>query len=127
MLKESGILDKFRPKEAVTWDIYIAISVVLLFHSIDIGLTYFGVTLGYVREGNPIVREFMERMGIALALFAIWVLGVMVFIGICMASRWLEERRYFFPVPSIFLLLFMIFTAIIKVLTVAWNFHIISG
>ena len=111
----------YLPERGVTWQVYITLVVIFLFHSIDVTLTLFAVTLGYTREGNPILIAFIDRMGIVLALFAVWIIGLTVVIFVGRISLWFEQSKHYFPAPTIILLTFLIFTAFIKIVVVVWN------
>jgi len=111
----------YLPEKGVTWQVYISLVIIFLLHSIDVTLTLFAVTLGYAREGNNILVMFIDRLGIVLALFAVWIIGLIVVILVGRISLWFEQSRHYFPAPTIILLTFLIFTALIKIMVVIWN------
>lgn len=124
-LKSNNVWDKISPKTTITQKLYLVLVVILLLHSLDVVLTYFGIILGYAREGNDIVVLLFERIGIVLALFLIWFLGLIVATGLALLGRWLEDTQYYFPAPTFFLLTFLVFIVAIKTVTVVLNLNML--
>lgn len=126
-LKENGLWRKLTPEELITWDLYAVMFAIFILHTLDVGLTFFGITLGFAEEGNTIVIMVIQRMGLILTMFFTWIGGLVVTVIICWVGYTLERIGHYFPIPTFFLLLFLLFVTVLKAMVVAWNITILMS